>query len=282
MPTMPDQSKSPDIDTRAGAGTEIHRERAIAESFGTDPAGYDRWRPRYPQSLIDRILGHRSGAEVLDVGIGTGIVARQLRDAGATVLGIEPDARMADFARSCGFEVDEATIEDWDPRGRSFDALVAGQTWHWVDPAAGAAKARQVLRPDGRIALFWNAGDAPAEVTAAFADAFALAVPEWPGHIGRTPPPAAELYTVIADRAAEGLRVTGGFSHPERWQDGWQQEYTREEYLAMLPTQGTLTRVSAERVAPVLEAVGLAIDRLGGSFVMNYVTTTVTATRLTG
>ncbi|GGL69530.1 methyltransferase type 11 [Microlunatus endophyticus] len=244
--------------------------------------GYDRWRPRYPQPLIDRILATSPGREVLDVGIGTGIVARQLRDAGAEVVGVEPDLRMAAFARSFGFEVEESRIEDWDPRGRTFDALVAGQTWHWVDPATGAAKARQVLRPEGRIALFWNAGDAPAAVTAAYADAFAKAVPDWPGQIGRTPPPAAQLYTTIADRAADGLRSVGGFSEPERWQDAWQQPYTREEYLAMLPTQGTLTRVPAERVAPVLEAVGAAIDRLGGSFVMEYVTTTVSTTRLTG
>lgn len=278
MPTTPAR---PDPEA-AGPQLQSHQYRGIAESFGVDPAGYDRWRPRYPQPLIDRILAGSPGREVLDVGIGTGIVARQLRDADAQVTGIEPDARMAAFARDQGFVVEESTIENWDPKGRTFDALVAGQTWHWVDPVAGGAKARQVLRPGGRIALFWNVGDAPSEITTAYADAFAAAVPDSPIKIGRTPPRADQAYGTIADNAAEGLRTAGGFAEAERWQDAWDQSYTRDEYLAVLPTQGTLTRVPAERAAPILDAVGAAIDRLGGSFVMHYVTTTVTTVRLSG
>lgn len=282
---MPTTSSEPVDAAPAGAPaagtTDTHRHRAIAESFGVDPAGYDRWRPRYPQSLIDRIVTTSPGSAVLDVGIGTGIVARQLRDVGAQVTGVEPDARMAAFARTQGFPVEESMFEDWDPKGRTFDALVAGQTWHWVDPVAGAVKAGQVLRHGGRVAIFWNAGDAPPEINQAFADAFARAVPEWPATIGRTPPPAAQLYRTMADRAADGLRQAGSFDELEHWQDVWEQSYTRDTYLAVLPTQGTLTRVPADRAAPVLEAVGAAIDGLGGSFVMRYVTTTVTAIRTT-
>lgn len=255
---------------------ESHRLRAVAESFGIDPAGYDRWRPRYPRSLIDRIVDTSPGPRFLDVGIGTGIDARQFRDAGAQVTGIEPDPRMAAFARTDGFPVDECTFEEWDPAGRTFDAVVAGQSWHWVDPVAGAVKARQVLRFGGRLALFWNVGDAPEPINEAYATAFAVAVPDSPVPISRTPPPAAEAYRAIVDRAAEGFRQAGGFAEPEHWQDAWQQSYTREEYLAVLPTQGLLTRVPREQAEPVLDAVGAAIDRLGGSFVMRYVTTTVT------
>ena len=61
-------------------------------------------------------------------------------------LGIGVDAPMAKSARQHGLEVE--TFEDWDPAGRRLDAVAAGQTWHWVDPAAGAAKAAQVPRAD--------------------------------------------------------------------------------------------------------------------------------------
>jgi len=275
MPTMPPRSEAD-----GGAQLKSHQYRAVAESFGVDPAGYDRWRPRYPQPLIDRILAGSPGNEVLDVGIGTGIVARQLRDAGAQVRGVEPDGRMAAFARGSGFVVEESTIESWDPAGRRFDALVAGQAWHWVDPVVGGAKAGHVLRPGGRVALFWTFSEAPDEMNRAYAEAFAAAVPDSPIKIGSTPPRADQAYATIADNAANGLREAGGFAEPERWQDSWDQAYTREEYLAMLPTTGTLTRVPAEQAAPVLTAVGAAIDRLGGSFVVHSVTTTVTAIRL--
>jgi len=85
---------------------EPHRHRQIAESFGTDPERYDRTRPRYPDALIERIVAASPGPYLLDVGCGTGTATRQFRDAGRTVLGVEPDARMAEFARGAGLDVD--------------------------------------------------------------------------------------------------------------------------------------------------------------------------------
>jgi SAM-dependent methyltransferase len=99
--------------------------------------------------MVHRIVAGSPGSDVLDVGVGTGIEARQFQAAGCRVLGVEPDARMADFARCSGVEVEEATFEAWDPAGRNFDAVVAGQAWHWVDPVAGAAKAADGIRQAG-------------------------------------------------------------------------------------------------------------------------------------
>jgi SAM-dependent methyltransferase len=100
-----------------------------AQSFGSDPERYDRARPRYPDAMVERIVDSSPGHYVLDVGCGTGIAARQFRAAGCRVLGVEPDARMADLARRSGVEVEVATFEAWDPAGREFDATVAGQAW---------------------------------------------------------------------------------------------------------------------------------------------------------
>src|SRR5919108_4120883 len=102
-----------------------HQARQVAESFGSDPDRYDRARPRYPDALVDRIVAASPGPDVLDVGAGTGIAARQFQAAGCTVIGVEPDARMAEFARRGGVEVEVATFEDWDPAGRVFDAVIA-------------------------------------------------------------------------------------------------------------------------------------------------------------
>ncbi len=93
---------------------------------------------------------------VLDVGCGTGIAARQFQAVGCRVLGVDPDARMVGLARRFGVKAEVAKFEDWDHAGQAFDAVIAGQAWHWVDPVAGAAKAAQVLRPVGRLAVFWN------------------------------------------------------------------------------------------------------------------------------
>src|SRR6202034_3779019 len=96
---------------------EAHQARAVAESFGSDAERYDRARPRYPDALVERIVGASPGPDMVDVGCGTGIAARQFQAACCRVLGIDPDVRMADLARKHGLEVDVATFEEWDAAG---------------------------------------------------------------------------------------------------------------------------------------------------------------------
>ncbi len=252
----------------------------MAESFGADAERYDRTRPPYPGALVDRIIAESPGRDVLDVGCGTGIEARQFQAARCNVLGVEPDARMAAFARRCGVEVDVATFEDWDPVGRRFDAVVAGTAWHWVDPVAGAVKAAQVLRPGGRLAPFHHVFQYPPEVMEALATVYRRVAPDSPFNLSsRVTPSALDAYQALFAKIADGMQAAGGFSDPEQWRFNWECTYTRDEWLDQLPTHGTLTQLRPDKLAEVLEGVGAAIDAMGGSFAMPYTTVAVTAVR---
>jgi SAM-dependent methyltransferase len=258
---------------------KIHQHRQVAESFGSDAERYDRTRPRYPDAMVDRIIAVSPGPDVLDVGCGTGIAARQFHAAGGKVLGVEPDARMAEFARCGGVEVEVATFEAWDPAGRAFDAVIAGQAWHWVDPVAGAAKAAQVLRPGGRLAAFWHVFEPPPEVAEAFVAVYQRVMPDSPFNLQAMSKQALDGYQVLFTKAADGIREVGGFSDPEQWRFDWDRSYTREEWLDQLPTSGALTQLPSDKLAEVLAGVGAAIDAMGGSFTMHYTTVAVTAAR---
>ncbi|NDU73931.1 methyltransferase domain-containing protein [Actinomadura sp. DSM 109109] len=260
---------------------EPHRAREIAESFGSDAERYDRARPRYPDALVKRVVAASPGPHVLDVGCGTGIEARQFQAAGCTVLGVEPDERMAAFARSGGLEVEVATFESWGAAGREFDAVIAGTAWHWVDPVAGAVKAARVLRPDGRLAAFWHVFELPPSVADAFAAVYRRVVPDSPFDLqaGRS---AMEVYQVMFAKAADGIREAGGFGEPEQWRFDWEHTYTRDEWLDQMPTHGTLTALPDAQRAQVLDGVGEAIDSLGGAFTMPYATVAVTASKAAG
>ncbi|MEV4063711.1 class I SAM-dependent methyltransferase [Nonomuraea dietziae] len=262
------------------AENEPHRYRQAAESFGSDAERYDRARPRYPEAMVDRIVAASPGPDVLDVGIGTGIEARQFQAAGCKVLGVEPDARMADFARRGGVEVEVATFEDWDPSGRDFDAVIAGQAWHWVDPVVGAAKAARVLRPGGRLAAFWNVGQPPPEATEAFAAVYDRVVPDSLAARGyRKAMSALDGYAVLFGKAADGMGQAGAFGDPEQWRFDWEQDYTTDEWLDQLPTQGGLSQVPPAKLAEVLAGIGAAVDAMGGGFTMHYTAVVITAKR---
>ena len=270
---------SAELPESAPSAPQPHRHRMVAESFGTNAERYDRARPPYPDALIDRILAASPGREVLDVGCGTGIEARQFRAAGCVVLGIEPDGRMAELARRSGIEVEVATFEAWHPAGRRFDAVIAGTAWHWVDPVAGAAKAAQVLRPDGLLAPFHHVFDSPPEIRDAMAAAFRQAVPDSPVDTSTLARPARDLYQPLFARIADGIRQVGGFSEPQQWLFDWERTYTRDEWLDQVPTHGALNQLAPDKLAQVLDTVGAAIDNMGGSFAMPYTTVAVTAIR---
>ncbi|WP_442815627.1 class I SAM-dependent methyltransferase [Streptomyces sp. NBC_01795] len=288
--------------------SESHQHRQMAESFGLDAERYDRTRPRYPDALVKRIAatvapgagagresgsgsgsgpeagsgsgsGPGSGCRILDVGAGTGIAARQLQAAGCTVLGIEPDARMAALARRFGTEAEVATFEAWDPAEREFDAVVAGQSWHWIDPVAGAAKAARVLRPGGLLAAFWNVFQLPSELAEAFAEVCGRVLPDSPFDLQDAMKQPLNGNHALFAKVADGFREAGGFGDPEQWRFDWETECTRDAWLDQLPTQGAFTQLPPDKLAELLEGAGAAVDALGGSFTMRYATVAVTATR---
>ncbi|MFF5438079.1 class I SAM-dependent methyltransferase [Streptomyces achromogenes] len=274
MPTLPRERP----EAERPEPVRPHQVRQVAESFGIDAQRYDRARPGYPDDLVARIVAGSPGPDVLDVGCGTGIAARQFQAAGCAVLGVEPDARMAGFARGRGLRVEAAAFEAWEPAGRTFDAVIAAQSWHWVDPVAGAGKAAEVLRPQGRLAIFGHVFEPPAEVAEPFAAACRRMAPDSPfaGQPARRP---LETYRAGYAKIADTIRATGRFGEPELWRFDWERPYTRDEWLDLLPTTGGLTRLHADQLAGILGAVGDAIDALGGRFTLHYTTLATSAVR---
>jgi SAM-dependent methyltransferase len=281
MTTLPPEPSTPGP---AAPGAPSHLHRQVAEGFGADAGRYDRARPGYPADLIERIVAASPGRDFLDVGCGTGISSRLLAAAGCRVLGLDPDPRMAEQARLGGTETEVAKFEEWDPAGRSFDAVTAAQAWHWVDPAAGAAKAAAALRPGGRLVVFWNSFDPPRELGQTFAGAFRRMVPGGGPGAGTERSiwtrPALDTYRIMGGTAADGMRASGAFAEPEEWLSRWSRPYTRDEWLDFMPTTGGFGRIPENLQQEILAGLGTAIDAAGGSFTMGYDTLAVTAVRL--
>ena len=257
--------------------------RQVAESFGTNAQRYDRARPSYPRALADRVLAAspRAGSRhrVLDAGCGTGIAARLFQAAGAEVLGVDPDERMAAQARAAGLEVEVARIEDWDPAEKTFDVVVAGQAWHWVDPVAGANTAGRALGQGGRLAVFWNSFRPPPGLGEAMTAVVQRVVPDAPLRGGL---PGPDGYARLADRAANGMREATFFEEMQTWFFDWERPYSRDEWLDAVPTFGGNNQLPPAQLNELLAGIGAAIDGIGGRFTMGYTTVVATAVKARG
>ena len=254
--------------------TSLHEDRGRACSFGADADRYDRSRPTYPTELIAFLMADHP-RQVLDVGCGTGIASRLFAARGCEVLGVEPDARMAEVARRQGTAVEAGRIEEWDARGRSFDLIVCAQAWHWVEPVAGCRAAADALRVGGRFSAFWNVGRHRPALKARFDEVYARMAPGLDAHSVAL----GNLTSAPLRWTADGLQAEGSFSEPTSHAFSWQQTYTREEWLDQLPTHSDHSALPPERRARLLAEVGAAIDAEGGTVEMSFDTWLVTAVR---
>src|SRR6478609_3398670 len=109
---------------------------------GSVPELYARVRPTYPDDLfadLVTITGLNDRSSVLEVGAGTGQATASLAAIAGRVTAIEPGPALVDLVRTHvaglrNVEIERSTLEDWDDRGRRYDAVVAASSWHWVDP----------------------------------------------------------------------------------------------------------------------------------------------------
>jgi SAM-dependent methyltransferase len=260
-------------------GDAAHRHRELAESFGADAQNYDRSRPHYPPALVESIAERIPGPAILDVGIGTGISSEPFRDRNFEILGVEPDPKMADLARAKGFNVEIARFEKWDAAGRSFDALIAGQTWHWINPEAGAAKAASVLHDGAILALFWNSSQAPVELSAEFAQIFDSLDTGLPFNPWR-PSSTGDPYGAIIDAATLGLSKTSAFGDVEKLAFDWASTMGRDDCLAQTKTAGGVNRLPVEKLDTLLTKMGAAIDDAGGEVALDYTSVVALAQRV--
>lgn len=119
-----------------------------------DPLRYDSHDgpDRFEVSgLVPRLVQH--GANVLDVGCGTGAVSVQIRDvAKATVTGVEPSPERAKACRARGIETLETIFPSELIPKRAFDTVVFTDVLeHLPDPSTALQAAKDYLRANGTV-----------------------------------------------------------------------------------------------------------------------------------
>ena len=136
--------------------------RPGSTGFGSAARDYATFRAGFPDSIFDR-LGEfgvgQAGQVVIDLGTGTGTLARGFAQRSCRVTGVDPDSRMTEQARkldaAAGVSVTyvEATAEQTGLATAVADVVTAGQCWHWFDRPAAALECVRLLKPGGKLVI---------------------------------------------------------------------------------------------------------------------------------
>lgn len=130
--------------------------------FGRTASDYSAHRAGFPSDFFARIAPHGlgiRGQSLLDLGTGTGTLARGFALRGCRVTGLDPAASMLEKAREldrqAGVEVNyvRGHAENSELPAASFDVVTAGQCWHWFDRQRAAAETFRLLRDGGAVLI---------------------------------------------------------------------------------------------------------------------------------
>jgi SAM-dependent methyltransferase len=172
------------------------------------------------------------------------------------VLGVEIDPRMAEVARRHGVPVEVSPFETWEDAGRRFDLITCGSAWHWLDPAAAAEKAAQLLRPGGTLARFWTYHLLDAATLAALEDVYRVHAPELSGRLLGRPRSRALRHDTVAEHPA--------FAPVESRTYHWRATLTPDHWTALLATYSShRERLGPTRLAALQSAVHATLTSLG-------------------
>ncbi|WP_309066558.1 class I SAM-dependent methyltransferase [Microbacterium sp.] len=239
-----------------------------ATSFGAEGHRYESGRPDYPREAVGWML--EPGApvrSVADVGAGTGKLTRAVAEVtDVELVAVDPDAGMLErlTATSPGVRTLQGTAERLPLPDASVDAVVLGQAWHWVDPAAALSEIGRVVRPGGVLGLIWNVCDERVDwvrgLTAIMHGS-----------------PAEEMV------AGDGPVVTAPFGIPEerRWE--WRRPMTRAQLHDMAGSRSYVITAPQDEKERIAREMDRLFDELGlgeGTIDMPYVTAAYRAVRV--
>src|SRR6266511_156545 len=232
---------------------------------------YDEVRPRYPEEIVEHIMTFAAlpaHGRVIEGGCGTGQMTLPFAQRGYTVVALDQGDRLAALAaRHCQpypqVRVVPCAFDAWQDVPGSYDLFLSAQAFHWISPAYGLARAAELLKTGGTIALVWtldqSQGSAFWQATEPIYNTYN------PVDSSPKPPGSADLYR-------HGLHTSREFVGMHEVRTAWTKRYTGEEYLKLLQTFSDHRAMPEPNKSRFFEAIGRVIAQMGGEVIRYYET----------
>jgi ubiquinone/menaquinone biosynthesis C-methylase UbiE len=231
----------------------------MSGAFAGLAASYERWRPRYPPRALDPLVAEitaegRNPKLLIDVGTGTGISARLLREVFGPepeIVGIDPEDDMLAQARKATPAESRISYRHGEAECLPFakgsvSLLLAAQAYQWFDRRRFLAEAQRALETWGVLALLQNDRDwRQGGVAAAYEEFLEANSPGYTRHY--------RSFDV-----AEEIEL-GGFHHPRSAELCWVRCLEPAEFVEMAltssKTQAAVNAIGEEAARRELHAI---------------------------
>jgi SAM-dependent methyltransferase len=240
---------------------------AAASWFDDVAETYDRIRPLYPERLYADLFNYIGDDPLnpgtlatVEIGPGTGQATGALLERGATVAAIEPGTRLATFLREKfpdepRLVVINERFEDAPLPECIADMVFAATSFHWVDPEVRYAKALEVLRPGGVLAIVYPHQIA-SDVDRGY---FHASQPIYARYFGQAATPELPDEEVTPDEIGE-IIDTQRFESIELFRYRFDQRYSTAEYIDLVRSYSGTNQLEAAAREAFLEDLAAFID----------------------
>ncbi len=128
------------------------------QKFTGKADNYDKYRPSYPEELIEWLYNNTAAERVADIGAGTGKFTACLVKKPWSITAVEPNSDMLEKLKVNMSEVSivQASAEDTELPEHSFQLITVAQAFHWFDKERFKTECQRLLTDSGKLAIVWN------------------------------------------------------------------------------------------------------------------------------
>ena len=241
----------------------------LVKVFDNQAEAYNKYRPGYPGELIRELIdltGLAPGADILEIGCGTGQITLDLLKAGFRITAVEKGSALAEIAARNTNAFPEAKIVNLPFEAfetpQKFQLAVSAQAFHWIKKEPGLNKISHLLEPDGSVALIWHLDKSQST------DFWQRTKPIYDYYFPNT------KFSLI-DSPSEHetyLQTRKDFQTVLRREYTWTQVYQKEDYLGLLSTFSMQMNLLPKKRESFFYAIADLIDTCGGKVERHYET----------
>jgi ubiquinone/menaquinone biosynthesis C-methylase UbiE len=125
--------------------------------FGKSAQDYVTYRQGFPEEFFKRLFDRGIIDDkkiILDIGTGTGSIARGVAEYGSTVYAIDISENMLNAAKSVSQNYSNihyqlGSAENTGMNDQQVDVVMVGQAWHWFNHDLAVKEIKRIIKPGG-------------------------------------------------------------------------------------------------------------------------------------